>query len=397
MASTQQQHSHLPQAVGSGTGRIFGLDALRCAAIAGVMVAHALPVLYPHNYRLGLLGHGGFFGVELFFVLSGFLIGRILIQLGPRLRHPAVLAEFYVRRWFRTLPLFWLFLAINVAIEWWGRAHRLTSAEVLGHAFFLRNLDAPRMAFFAESWSLAVEEWFYLLFPAALLVGLWVTTHFTRVLLAVALGFYLFSTAGRLHAAVQPNAVWDGATRMVVLNRFDALMTGVLAAWVMHAFPNFWKRSALPLLLAGLALAFAMYASLWRPEGEFFTAAKESFFGRTFRFNLVSLAFALLLPALSRWTIQRENLATSAVRKIALWSYSLYLVHGPVIWFMQQYCFPGARTLATAAYLSFASQLLLSVLASAALYAAFERPITRLREKAGPAVADFFGNEKSPI
>src|SRR5450759_5386369 len=94
--------------------RVFGLDVLRAAAIMGVVCAHGFVVLYPHLVGvLGIFGHGGFYGVELFFVLSGFLIGQILIREGPALGHAANVAVFYVRRWFRTLPLFFLFLGFN--------------------------------------------------------------------------------------------------------------------------------------------------------------------------------------------------------------------------------------------------------------------------------------------
>jgi len=67
-------------------GRVFGLDLLRAAAILMVICAHGFVVLYPHfGEPLGFFGHGGFYGVELFFVLSGFLIGQILIRTGADL------------------------------------------------------------------------------------------------------------------------------------------------------------------------------------------------------------------------------------------------------------------------------------------------------------------------
>ena len=95
-----------------------------------VICAHGFVVLYPHfGTVLGFFGHGGFYGVELFFVLSGFLIGQILIRQGPALGHAGSVAVFYVRRWFRTLPLFFLFLAINVCLEYQFRDHRVGFSE----------------------------------------------------------------------------------------------------------------------------------------------------------------------------------------------------------------------------------------------------------------------------
>src|SRR5204863_5095522 len=95
-----------PPMTSRATDRVFGLDLLRAAAIMMVICAHGFVVLYPHfGDALGVFGHGGFYGVELFFVLSGFLIGQILIRRGLALGRAANVAVFYVRRWFRTLPL----------------------------------------------------------------------------------------------------------------------------------------------------------------------------------------------------------------------------------------------------------------------------------------------------
>jgi peptidoglycan/LPS O-acetylase OafA/YrhL len=74
-----------------------------------VVVAHGFNFLMPHlPWWCGFLGHSGFYGVELFFALSGFLIGNLLIRTGSALAQPDRLVTFYIRRWFRTLPLFWL-------------------------------------------------------------------------------------------------------------------------------------------------------------------------------------------------------------------------------------------------------------------------------------------------
>ena len=68
------------------SSRVVGLDLLRSLAIAGVLLSHGFGFLYPHVPGLTYAGHAGSFGVDLFFVLSGFLIGGILIDLGPDLR-----------------------------------------------------------------------------------------------------------------------------------------------------------------------------------------------------------------------------------------------------------------------------------------------------------------------
>jgi peptidoglycan/LPS O-acetylase OafA/YrhL len=106
---------------------------------------------------------------------------------------------------------------------------------------------------------------------------------------------------------------------------------------------------------------------------------------------LISLGYALLLPWASGWKLARENLASTAVRKIALWSYSLYLVHLPFFVLVGRAGLGSDQPLSLGkALFSFALQICGAILLSALLYRFFEAPCTRLREKAAPAVAKMF-------
>ena len=372
------------------TGRVFGLDLLRAAAILMVICAHGFVVLYPHfGDGLAILGHGGFYGVELFFVLSGFLIGQILIRQGSDLGQAGNVAVFYVRRWFRTLPLFFLFLIVNIALERFFRAHPVGFGEALSHGFFLRNLTGFHMTFFPESWSLAIEEWFYLLFPAALWLGLKLTKRFDAVFLAAAVSFLAFSSIARMVTALDPGATWSEGLRMVVIYRFDALMIGMIGAWLSIRYPQPWRRSVFLCALSGIVLLVTMYATLWKFENGQLAFGDDNYFARTFRFTFVSLGFALLLPWASAWKLTGENLGSTAIRRIALWSYGLYLVHLPVFLLVSRAGF-GAD--APRALVSFALQIGGAILLSAILFRFFETPCTRLREKAAPAVARIFAS-----
>jgi peptidoglycan/LPS O-acetylase OafA/YrhL len=158
----------------TGEQRNFGLDVLRVASISVV---------------LGLHGHMGFFigtglaswtgwtavidacvafAVEWFFVLSGFLIGGMLIR-GFEAQGTgwSSVRNFWLRRWFRTIPNYGLFLAVNAGLVWWGiREGRFEWR----FAVFAQGLAWPpdTPLFYSEAWSLAVEEWFYLLLPLLL-------------------------------------------------------------------------------------------------------------------------------------------------------------------------------------------------------------------------------------
>ena len=147
-----------------GSRRNFGLDIVRSTAILLVLASHSLFFLFPFYGRqlVEVFGVFGSYGVEIFFVLSGFLIGQLVIKevlSPPGLRG---LGHFWVRRWFRTLPPYYLVLAIRT---------------LTGHPFhwrflvFLQNFDAKVLSSFPVSWSLSIEEWFYLLTPLLLLLA----------------------------------------------------------------------------------------------------------------------------------------------------------------------------------------------------------------------------------
>lgn len=335
----------------------------------------------------GLFGHFGFYGVELFFVLSGFLIGRILIRYDVALGKGGTVGVFYLRRWFRTLPLFWLFLVLNVLLETQVKDHPLSLGEILEHSFFLRTLVTYHPVFFPESWSLAIEEWFYLLFPAAVWLGLRFEKRFLPVFLSVAAAFFLFSTVGRMISALQPDATWTLWQRVIVIYRFDGLMIGVLAAWISLRWPGYWRAQPTRVAAIGGILLLVLYASLWRWNGEHFAFSADNYFARTFRFTLVSIGFALLLPFASLWRIERENFASLGVRKIALWSYALYLIHLPVLQLVGKYGLRSSGETLGHSLLLFAIAMSGSILLSALFFRFYERPCTNLRERFTPSAA----------
>jgi peptidoglycan/LPS O-acetylase OafA/YrhL len=276
-----------------------------------------------------------------------------------------------------------------VLLEFFLRDRRLTLIEILGHGFFLQNFAALKMSFFGESWSLAVEEWFYLLFPFALWLGLKIWKRFDTVFLLTAATFFLFSTIARMLSAPHPNASWTDWQRMVVIYRFDGLMIGVLAAWLSIRFSNVWRARSAISALVGLLLLIAMYATLWNFSDHHLSQGADSYFARTFRFTFVSIGFALLLPIASNWKLNRENFASLTIRRIALWSYALYLVHMVVYQVVTQNFFRDWKTSALQGFASFALQIAAAITISALLYRFYESRCTHLRDKVTPRILRF--------
>ena len=163
--------------------RIPGLDIVRSIAILAVVLAHSSEFLL-RLANAPCIGNGirgfvnfvsplGSLGVELFFVLSGFLIGNILIKtfISSDSFSWQDVRGFWIRRWFRTLPLYWLILTVNIIMYRIMdlRSHEMNKAL---DYFFIQNLWYPHpIYFFGEAWSLSVEEWFYLTLPVAMYIS----------------------------------------------------------------------------------------------------------------------------------------------------------------------------------------------------------------------------------
>jgi peptidoglycan/LPS O-acetylase OafA/YrhL len=299
--------------------RVFGLDLTRALAVLMVLVAHGSYLLAP-----AITAHNTFYllavwGVELFFVLSGFLVGGIVIDTVRR--DPKWLANFWLRRWMRTLPNYWLFVAINAAL--WVAAHGALPSLGL-YVVFMQNLLWPHPPFFPEAWSLAIEEVFYLVAPLVAMVLLPLATSRTRVFALLLLSL-LTILAARFAWVMATDPAWDEGVRKVALIRLDCIVYGVVASYVCRRWvlTSAQRRGA---AVGGVALAIAS-SSL------FLTGALDtSAVARTVFFAVTSAGFAALLPLASTYDGARwPDLPLRAMRRTALWSYSLYLTHLPVV------------------------------------------------------------------
>jgi len=354
--------------------RVFGLDLMRAVAILAVLLTHS-QLLLPPPARAAIRGFAsmaGSLGVELFFVLSGFLIGSILLSLAPRFGSIRVLPYFWQRRWFRTLPNYYLFLVLNIA------ALLVTSKEIPNlflYLTFTQNWLWPHPYLFSPAWSLAVEEWFYLLFPVSLFVIYRVSKSFPAAFLLSAGLFILVPTLVRVNwALTMGTADWGEFFRKVMFIRLDAIMYGVLAAWVKARFPKGWSKWRFVFFIIGCLILYTSWS---------FAASQgfvRSFFAKTFLFSLISLGFACILPVCDCWEISKENLLTRSFRLVALWSYSLYLCNLLVV---QVFLFIQGRLGQTPLLLDIGFFILFyvfSVAISAIIYTYFEKPVTDLRE-----------------
>ncbi len=250
----------------------FGLDLARFLAIAMVVVDHYAVVF------LSMAGvatpivvvMGGFFGVELFFVLSGFLIGRLLFRIVETDPTAHGWLVFMARRWLRTLPLYlgWL-LVLAVVLP----TPEHVGAHLLRYATLTQNLawSMPADKWFNESWSLAVEEWFYILFSVTL-IGTAAITRGTRMVWPVILAFLVIPPVLRMlrpaHGAADPDIFFNEHVYHIVLYRLDAIAYGVALAKLHRQGSGVFRHPWL-MLGAGVALTAAFWEQdsygVWLP------------------------------------------------------------------------------------------------------------------------------------
>ena len=356
---------------GSSHERIFGLDVMRATAIALVVFAHSSSLL-PSDSKMPRW-FPRVDGVDLFFVLSGFLVGGLLLRDPLRggagwQRH---LMDFWQRRWLRTLPNYFVFLVINVLLVLWGLAPGLISNATAAYAVFMQNFHVPLDLFFWESWSLAVEEWFYLLFPM-LLVGLVVVARmpFRRAYVLTALVFCVAPVLSRIEALqhVASTADLDLFVRKLVITRLDAIGMGSLAAWVMNASPLLWHKSRWPLFIVGLVSLGVVSDHRPDPSARILTALY---------FTLIPLTIACLLPLLSDWRSMSQ--AGRPIVLISRCAYALYLIHMPVLYLFQH----GAAHLPLPGVMLALSYWTICLLVSSVVLNTIELPFMRMRDRIG--------------
>lgn len=350
------------------------LDLCRALAILLVLLSHGRVFVRGVLPWTDALRFGGFLGVELFFVLSGFLIGGILIRLARQGGH--WLGGFYARRWLRTLPNYYLFLALNILLVWLA-IRPGNVGDAWRYALFIQNLASAPPLFFQEAWSLAVEEVFYLLFPALFLtVARLLGQPAARAILPTALAVIVASLVARLLVADTIQS-WDDDLRKVVFLRFDTLMFGVLLAWLHDRGHPLLRRRALVAAAVLLFVACAVYFAR-RPDA----ALNASFFAKTAFLSLASLGCAGVVVAGLAWSPPRPLAAVGGF--LARVSYSAYLTNLPVAMLLAHYlpCCDNGLAGSLAMWLAF---MALSLGSAHLLYRWYERYFNRLRDRLFPA------------
>ena len=322
----------------------------------------------------------GFWGVELFFVLSGFLIGSILYKkfINENFTLKSVF-HFLKRRWFRTLPNYYLVLILNILIAFFlGFSIENTGSYFL----FLQNFASKSPAFFPESWSLSIEEYTYLLLPFSLFfVGLSKIKNKSKLFLfvIVALIFVFWMNKFYYHSQhkISNLSEWNLSLKSVLIYRIDAILIGVLFAWISLNFSEFWKNSKTVFALIGFGILFFLMFGILPLN---LTIEQNPFFWNILYLPITSIAFAFLLPFFSEWKTY-TNAVFYPIELISKISYSIYLLHYSVILLLLKTYFDTSQMSDFERHFFALIYLLITFFLSFVLYRFYEKPIMNWRDK----------------
>lgn len=366
------------------SGRANGLDSLRALAITLVFMYHYM-VFVSRQPTFGWASVVGWVGVDLFFVLSGYLIANQLfagLVRGQRLS----LGAFYARRALRTLPLFWLILGAYFLFPtvMGGK----TPPSLWRFLTFTQNFELQPGTAFSHAWSLCIEEQFYLVLPVLLWAG--VRWRGGRVLgwsllaallaLGVVSRAVLWATYGRISDG--QSVGYHPFVYYATLCRFDEFLPGVAVAMLKNFHAPTWARITRrgPVVLgAGIAAVALM---LYLVHGYYYIDNYGyGFFMTVFGYSLVAVAFAVLVVAALSPTSMLYRLRIPGAQALALWSYAIYLSHKAIAYALQK----QAVEWGWSSSMTLGLVVLACVAAGALLYRLVELPFMGLRDQRFPS------------
>ncbi|QDV23868.1 acyltransferase family protein [Aureliella helgolandensis] len=297
--------------------RNIGLDLLRIFAVLLVIGRHLhLPESSPDVIKA--CARGGWIGVDLFFVLSGFLVSSLLFR--EYQKHGSLdIKRFLIRRAFKIYPAFWLFLAFTLVMRWYLGQQPRTS-QLVGEIFFFQNYLG---GLWNHTWSLAVEEHFYigLAFLVTCLIAIDPRRPFRRVPLIfaiIALSCFSFRLLNLVWFPEYSHRVYLFGTHI----RIDSLMFGVLISYLWNYCELESRTAGIPtFLLVALAAALLSPAFIFQLETHKWISVAGVI--------LFYLGSGVLLLAAIRWKTT-ESVLVQGIAGLGAASYSIYLWHMPV-------------------------------------------------------------------
>lgn len=359
--------------------KFFGLDHLRTLAITLVFVYH-FGRLFPHPEWTNTISKFGWTGVDLFFVLSGYLISS---QLFSKIAQEGnfSLKEFFLKRFFRIIPPY--IIVVSIYFIFPDVHEREGLAPLWKYLSFTQNLglNLLKQGTFSHAWSLCVEEQFYLLLPLILSVLVYLNVlkkgHWLIIILFL-MGFMIRLYSYQTY--VIPNIVnehvwafWYQWIYYPTYCRLDGLLIGISIAALFQYKPNFkHKMSAygnLFLFISVLILIGAYYLCL----------DERSFAASVFGFPLVSVGYGVMVLGAITQSSFLYKIKSRITIHIATLSYSIYLIHKFIIHIVQDQF--SKFNIAKDSNLMFLLCILTTITGAIIMNQLIEKPFLKLKDR----------------
>ena len=350
--------------------RHYGMDLVRSFAILTVLIGHAL-IFFPQFFNVNWLIYLAVFGVELFFALSGFLIGNILIRLNKEEFNFSMVVQFWIKRWMRTIPVY-IFIVTIIMLN--------NQKFYFSYLLFIQNIYPEQLKDFPVSWSLTIEEWFYLSFPLLMYFGnkitklLKINSNKIVILLSIIV-FIVVPFVLRL-LEINNNENWDNSIRKQIHMRLDGIGYGILLAYIYNQKKHLLLQYKHNLTLGiFLLIGFIFIWWLFNTYINIFSA-KSTLFNNAIFYPLINIYSALFVAYFIRFQKYSSNPIQKIVLFVSLISYSLYLVHFPIYTWFAKFTSSISMTI-----LALIISIICMFVIGTILYKVIEKPCIDLRNK----------------
>ncbi|TDF37507.1 acyltransferase [Alteromonadaceae bacterium M269] len=349
--------------------RLPGLDLLRAIAIVWVMLFHALRIGTPSRE----FSIYGWMGVDLFFVLSGFLIGNQLFKSISQ-RHELNIREFYISRAFRILPAYLVVMSIYFLVPLTQEGRGLQ--PLWQFLTFSVNLfiDSKYSNTFSHVWSLCVEEHFYVVFPIIAMLFMnrgGAAKVIILSLVIIAFGMYLRSDIWLNELGSGPFVrLYIEKIYYPTYTRLDGLLAGVLLATLKVFRPQLWgatMKHANKILFVGFS---GLALAVWIFQNRF------GLLGTVIGFPILSFSLAFIVAGASSSKSILGMYSVPGASVIATLAYSLYLTHKSVFHIVRSTI---GTQLSSNGYQEFFVYSMAVFLVAIVLYVTVERPFLKLK------------------
>lgn len=356
--------------------RLCGLDTLRASAIILVFMFHYYGYV-SMKPTFGFLSLTGWLGVDLFFVLSGYLIGNQILSAIANHR-PFSLKTFYYRRLFRTLPVYLFVLGLYFFIPPFRENQLVT--PLWKFLTFTQNFNLHGGVAFSQAWSLCIEEQFYLILPAFALLIAWKGSKRIgwSMMLIVLLEGIILRAAYIHHYPHTISHLWGTYFLEKIYYstfcRLDGLMLGVAVAMVKNFHEDIWSRAIakgnLFLTIGTLGTVITFYL---------FLNYHYSFWMITFGFPIIAFSFASLVLAAVSPNSWLYKIHVPGATSIAAWSYAIYLIQKQLM--VLTASFLAKQGIPVTSVTTVIVATLVTVFGGWLLYTLIETPFMKLRDK----------------